>query len=146
MSPVNRAQNEYDNMGFRCLLHMKCQRCSSRSWDFACSIQVKVLDKANFGAYLCIQRPSGYTELRSYPVIYAFDGQNLMNPSTSFRGMDWQLGAVTSALINKGAIVPPIIVLLNNIGWPFRYFEYGDTDMGRDHLGNTPAPEFGQHA
>ncbi|KAK3253801.1 hypothetical protein CYMTET_21089 [Cymbomonas tetramitiformis] len=79
--------------------------------------------------------PPGYTELRSYPVIYAFDGQNLMNPSTSFRGMDWQLGAVTSALINKGAIVPPIIVLLNNIGWPFRYFEYGDTDMGRDHLG-----------
>lgn len=73
--------------------------------------------------------PPDYGSCSRHPVVYAHDGQNLMNPSTAFTGVDWGLGASASGLIAQSAIRSPLIVMVDNAGM-LRYAEYGDTPMG----------------
>ena len=86
--------------------------------------------------------PPDYDQGRRYPVVYAHDGQNLMDPSTSFLGIDWRLGCAASRLIDDGVIRAPLIVMIDNAG-VLRYSEYGDTPLGqlyRDWIAKTLKP------
>eukprot|EP00873_Tetraselmis_striata_P028676 jgi/Tetstr1/448940/TSEL_036166.t1 len=86
--------------------------------------------------------PPDYGSCSRHPVVYAHDGQNLMNPSTAFTGVDWGLGASASGLIAQSAIRSPLIVMVDNAGM-LRYAEYGDTPMGaayRDWVVDTLKP------
>lgn len=89
------------------------------------------------GAQLHYQRdlivwlPPSYAHepARRYPVLYMHDGQNIIDPSTSFMGADWRVDEVTDSLIRAGAIEEPIIVGISNT--PDRVPEYSETDLGR---------------
>ncbi len=39
---------------------------------------------------------------RKFPVLYMHDGQNILNPKTSFAGMDWRVDETATKLINAG--------------------------------------------
>ena len=52
----------------------------------------------------------------TYPVVYAFDGQNLFDPEFSFAGVAWELDSISDLLLRRGAICSPIIVGINNRG------------------------------
>ena len=55
--------------------------------------------------------PSYEKELtKRYPVLYAHDGQNLFDPSTSSFGVDWQMDEAADSLIKQGKINEMIIV------------------------------------
>jgi predicted alpha/beta superfamily hydrolase len=56
--------------------------------------------------------PPDYDKNRAerYPVIYAHDGQNLFDPSTSSFGVDWQLDETADSLIRADKIKRVIIV------------------------------------
>jgi predicted alpha/beta superfamily hydrolase len=49
-------------------------------------------------------------ESKRYPVLYAHDGQNLFDPSTSSFGTDWQLDETADSLIKQDKIDEIIIV------------------------------------
>jgi pimeloyl-ACP methyl ester carboxylesterase len=55
-----------------------------------------------------------------------------MDPSTSFKGDDWQLGCAASRLIADGSIRAPLIVMIDNAG-TVRYAEYADTTLGEKY-------------
>ncbi len=40
----------------------------------------------------------------SYPVLYMHDGQNIMDPATSFAGIDWQVDETVTTLIKAKKI------------------------------------------
>ncbi len=44
--------------------------------------------------------PSGYysDKTKKYPVLYMHDGQNLVDPKTSFAGMDWRVDEMVTKL------------------------------------------------
>jgi predicted alpha/beta superfamily hydrolase len=64
--------------------------------------------------------PPGYDDAsntgRRYPVLYLNDGQNLFESSTSFTGVEWQVDEAADRLIREGAILPVIIVGIDNAG------------------------------
>lgn len=45
-----------------------------------------------------------------YPVIYAHDGQNLFDASTTWNGQSWELDSVMRELTEIEGIIPPVIV------------------------------------
>jgi predicted alpha/beta superfamily hydrolase len=53
---------------------------------------------------------------RHYPVLYLNDGQNLFESSTAFGGVEWQVDETADRLIRGNAIVPMIIVGIDNTG------------------------------
>lgn len=54
---------------------------------------------------------------KTYPVVYAHDGQNLFDPDFSFAGVAWELDlAVSNLSDNDGISETPIIVGINNRG------------------------------
>lgn len=61
---------------------------------------------------LSIYLPAGYDEDgdRSYPVIYAHDGQNLFQPGYSYGGVEWGLDEASARLLAAGDVRPAIIV------------------------------------
>ncbi len=63
---------------------------------------------------------------RRHPVVYFQDGQNIFDPRTAFLGNAWNAGAAASALIAEGAIEPPIMVGISNMGFE-RIDEYTPT-------------------
>lgn len=71
-------------------------------------------------------------KLKRYPVLYAHDGQNLFDPSTSSIGIDWQLDETTDSLIRQGKIREIIIVGIYNS--PQRMKEYYTGDTGETYL------------
>jgi predicted alpha/beta superfamily hydrolase len=62
--------------------------------------------------------PPGYDDPvnagRHYPVLYLNDGQNLFDASTSYIGVDWQVGHSAEILIREGRVPPLIIVGIDN--------------------------------
>jgi predicted alpha/beta superfamily hydrolase len=75
--------------------------------------------------------PPGYEKekKRRYPVLYMHDGQNVIDPMTSFTGTDWQADEVADSLIRQKKIESIIIVGIYNS--PDRVEEYSDTPKGR---------------
>jgi predicted alpha/beta superfamily hydrolase len=74
--------------------------------------------------------PPSYTKETSkrYPVLYMHDGQNIIDPATSFLGYDWRVDNVSDSLIKSGKMKEIIIVGIYNS--PDRTEEYSDTDLG----------------
>lgn len=66
---------------------------------------------------------------KRYPVLYMHDGQNIIDPSTSFAGFDWRVDEVADSLIRSGSIQEIIIVGIYNT--QDRGPEYSDTPLGR---------------
>ncbi len=59
--------------------------------------------------------PSYYkNKEKKYPVLYMHDGQNIMNPNTSFAGVDWQVDETVTRLIKDKMIEEIIIVGIYN--------------------------------
>jgi predicted alpha/beta superfamily hydrolase len=73
-----------------------------------------------------------HEEHKRYPVLYAHDGQNLFDPSTSALGVDWQLDETADSLIKQGKIQEIIIVGIYNS--PERMKEYYTGDAGEKYL------------
>ncbi|HSE41479.1 MAG TPA: alpha/beta hydrolase-fold protein [Acidobacteriota bacterium] len=59
--------------------------------------------------------PSYFTKRQKrYPVLYVHDGQNMIDPATSFLGVTWGLDRVAKRLIKKGTIKEFIAVGIYN--------------------------------
>jgi len=69
---------------------------------------------------------------KRYPVLYAHDGQNLFDPSTSSFGVDWQLDETADSLIKQRKIKEVIIVGIYNT--PRRMKEYYTGDTGEVYM------------
>lgn len=69
---------------------------------------------------------------KRYPVLYMHDGQNIIDPKTSFMGIDWQIDETADSLIRQGKIEEIIVVGIYNTG--DRMFEYADTEKGRAYM------------
>ncbi len=79
---------------------------------------------------------------QSYPVLYMHDGQNIIDPQTSFLGIDWQIDETTDSLIRTNQIEPLIIVGIYNTY--NRKVEYSENDTGYayiDFIVNTLKPK-----
>jgi predicted alpha/beta superfamily hydrolase len=78
--------------------------------------------------------PPYYDNNRSanYPVLYMHDGQNLMDPKTSFVGEDWRVDETTTRLIISGRLNEIIIVGINNTD--NRLEEYSDSETGNNYI------------
>ncbi|HEY6953423.1 MAG TPA: alpha/beta hydrolase-fold protein [Bacteroidota bacterium] len=66
---------------------------------------------------------------RRYPVLYMHDGQNIIDPRTSFAGFDWRVDEVADSLIRAGTMEEIIVVGIYNT--PDRMIEYSDSRPGR---------------
>ena len=77
--------------------------------------------------------PPGYDENPSkrYPVLYMHDGQNLIDPKTSFAGKDWQVDETLTRLISEYKIKEIIVVGINNSAE--RLEEYSDSEKGEKY-------------
>jgi predicted alpha/beta superfamily hydrolase len=53
-------------------------------------------------------------DARHYPVLYLNDGQNLFDRATAFAGVEWQVDETADRLIRQEAILPMIIVGIDN--------------------------------
>lgn len=62
--------------------------------------------------------PPSYNEntLKSYPVLYMHDGQNLFSAATSSFGVEWQVDEMSQALVYQGKMSEAIIVGIDNAG------------------------------
>jgi predicted alpha/beta superfamily hydrolase len=69
---------------------------------------------------------------KRYPVLYMHDGQNIMDPLTSFAGMDWQVDETVTRLINEKKIQEIIVVGIYNT--PERVGEYSDSEKGNKYI------------
>jgi len=80
---------------------------------------------------LIVWLPPSYekSQGRRYPVLYMHDGQNIIDPKTSFAGFDWQVDEVADSLIHAGRMKEIIIVGIYNT--PDRMIEYSDTSVGK---------------
>ncbi|MBD5358603.1 MAG: alpha/beta hydrolase [Bacteroides sp.] len=65
-----------------------------------------------------IWTPEGYeaTSAKTYPVVYAHDGQNLFDSAFSYAGVPWAIDKACSLLATDSDFVMPIIVGINNRG------------------------------
>ena len=77
--------------------------------------------------------PPGYDEnvSRRYPVLYMHDGQNLIDPKTSYTGKDWQVDETVTRLIKEYKIKEIIVVGIYNS--KDRLEEYSFTDKGKKY-------------
>ncbi|HTP13026.1 MAG TPA: alpha/beta hydrolase-fold protein [Bacteroidota bacterium] len=80
---------------------------------------------------LIVWLPPSYDKAKSkrYPVLYMHDGQNIIDPATSFIGFDWRIDEVADSLIREGKMQEIIVVGIYNS--PDRMIEYSDTSTGR---------------
>jgi len=62
--------------------------------------------------------PPSYNEntLKSYPVLYMHDGQNLFSAATSSFGVEWQVDETAESLMSQGLMQEAIIVGIDNAG------------------------------
>lgn len=67
-----------------------------------------------------------------YPVLYMQDGQNIMDPSTSYTGTDWRIDETVTNLIKIEKINEIIIVGIYNT--PDRLEEYSDSRKGHNYI------------
>jgi predicted alpha/beta superfamily hydrolase len=85
----------------------------------------------NYPRDLIVWLPPSYEKKKSrrYPVLYMHDGQNIIDPATSFIGYDWHVDEVADSLIKAEAIEDIIVVGIYNS--PDRIPEYSDSDLGK---------------
>jgi predicted alpha/beta superfamily hydrolase len=78
--------------------------------------------------------PRGYQldRAKRYPVLYMHDGQNIMDPKTSFAGMDWRVDETLTKLIKHNKLREIIVVGIYNT--PDRLEEYSDTEKGQNYI------------
>ena len=69
---------------------------------------------------------------RKYAVIYMHDGQNLIDPKTSFAGKDWRVDETVTRLIKEGRLKELIVVGIYNT--KDRLEEYSDSEKGNSYL------------
>lgn len=69
---------------------------------------------------------------KRYPVLYLHDGQNIIDPATSFMGVDWQVDEVADSLIRHVLLKEIIIVGIYNT--PDRREEYSDSPKGKRYM------------
>ncbi|MFY0686702.1 MAG: alpha/beta hydrolase [Cyclobacteriaceae bacterium] len=69
---------------------------------------------------------------KSYPVLYMHDGQNTVDPYTSFSGSDWGIDETADSLIDHGIIDPFILVGVYNTA--DRSDEYSPGQKGNAHM------------
>ena len=69
---------------------------------------------------------------RKFSVLYMHDGQNIMDPKTSYAGMDWRVDETATKLIKSGKLEEIIIVGIYNT--PDRLEEYSDSEKGNKYL------------
>jgi predicted alpha/beta superfamily hydrolase len=73
--------------------------------------------------------PSYETDFsKRYPVLYMHDGQNIVDPNTSFIGYDWHVDEVAESLIKFNKMKEIIVVGIYNS--PDRREEYAQTSLG----------------
>ncbi|MBI5215134.1 MAG: histidine kinase [Ignavibacteriae bacterium] len=65
---------------------------------------------------------------KRYPVLYMHDGQNIVDPNTSFIGYDWHVDEVAESLIKFNKMKEIIVVGIYNS--PDRREEYAQTELG----------------
>lgn len=78
--------------------------------------------------------PPGYQfdQTKRYPVLYMHDGQNIMDPKTSFAGMDWRVDETLTKLIKKNLIREIIVVGIYNT--KDRLEEYSASPKGDKYI------------
>lgn len=74
---------------------------------------------------------SGHS-VKKYPVLYMHDGQNLIDPVTSFMGIDWQVDETITRLIKAGRLKEIIVVGIDNT--KDRLEEYSDSEKGNNYI------------
>jgi predicted alpha/beta superfamily hydrolase len=76
--------------------------------------------------------PSYFTNRRKrFPVLYVHDGQNMIDPATSFVGVPWGIDEIGTKLVHKGRIKEFIAVGIYNT--PDRYSEYAGGPRGKSY-------------
>lgn len=78
--------------------------------------------------------PPSYSKqsVKKYPVLYMHDGQNLIDPLTSFMGIDWQVDETVTKLIKAGKLKEIIVIGINNT--KDRLEEYSDSEKGNNYI------------
>lgn len=71
-------------------------------------------------------------KIKRYPVLYMHDGQNIIDPTTSFGGFDWRVDEVVDSLVKKNRIEEIIVVGIYNT--KDRVSEYSDTRLGSAYV------------
>lgn len=91
--------------------------CPISSYGNITRLEVK---SENLGGKVTVDvwTPAGYdaSSVKSYPVVYAHDGQNLFDTSFSFAGITWGIDEACAQLAADPDFVVPIIVGINNRG------------------------------
>lgn len=67
-----------------------------------------------------------------FPVLYMHDGQNIMDPVTSFAGIDWRVDETVTRLIKEKKI--PEIIIVGIYNTPDRLDEYSDSEKGNKYI------------
>lgn len=83
---------------------------------------------------IIVWMPPSYKEdfRKRYPVLYMHDGQNIMDPKTSYAGMDWRVDETLTKLIKQNKIQEIIVVGIYNT--KERLDEYSDTEIGQNYI------------
>ena len=80
--------------------------------------------------------PQNYGSLKNkdkrYPVLYMHDGQNILDPKTSYAGKDWRVDETVTKLIKQKKIKEIIVVGIYNT--PDRLDEYSWSEKGQNYL------------
>lgn len=80
--------------------------------------------------------PKGYgspkKSKKQYPVLYMHDGQNILDPKTSYTGKDWRVDETATRLIKQKKIKEIIVVGIYNT--PDRLDEYSWSEKGQKYL------------
>jgi len=82
---------------------------------------------------LFVWLPANYSQNDSkrYPVLYMQDGQNLIDPKTSYSGKDWQVDEIVTRLIKEYKINEIIVVGIYNTD--MRLEEYSASERGKKY-------------
>jgi predicted alpha/beta superfamily hydrolase len=78
--------------------------------------------------------PPSYNEnlKKYYPVLYMHDGQNIMDPKTSYTGIDWRVDETLTRLIKENKIKETIVIGVYNT--EDRLDEYSDSEIGGNYI------------
>lgn len=85
---------------------------------------------------IVVWMPQGYdlskNKNKRYPVLYMHDGQNILDPKTSYIGKDWRVDETITKLIRQKKIKEIIVVGIYNT--PDRLDEYSWSEKGQKYL------------
>jgi enterochelin esterase-like enzyme len=88
-----------------------------------------VSHRLNHPRDVIVYLPQGYESRRKrYPVLYMQDGQNIIDPATSFAGVPWHVDVTADRLVHSRSIEEILIVGIYNS--PDRNREYSATEQG----------------